>query len=691
MSDETLGEIDANSVGKRIAAASAAARLAALAGLIACVLVAAGLAVNDARLVARANRAADLGEQTRLMGERLVALTREADALVSERGVSAIDGWTLETGRRYGELLAALDDTMAAAPDLEGQAAERIAEIERDVRTLIARTKDALIVAALGYPEDAQRWVGSAPHRMLRAAISREVHTAERAARALAERRQRAVQSERRVTALAGGALGAVLLIVSVGWSLRRSERAVRDAGEELARRAEFCPLTGLPNRAGFDALLAERIAAGKPFALVALDLDGFKLVNETYGREAGDRVLQRVAARMARFFGGATHGGSLRAARLGEDEFAAFISLVRGDPGRAAREGRALAVAGDLRAVIAANVPVGEHIARFGASVGVACFPEHAADADALQDASDLALQRAKEGEGGLCLYDPAFDEERRAFNAQKREVARALAADEFEPFLQPVVNLADRTIASFEMLARWRRGTHVVSPGLFLPAIEKAGLLDTLTLVLLGKVLDGAKGWNRAVPVSVNMAASQLRNPLFVERLGTLLDRADAMGVAIEVELLEESVFSDSATTRVGLDALRLRGVRLALDDFGVGYSNFAQLGRVAIDKIKIDRSFVMGMDEAAPAAVVRAALDISSAIGVGTVAEGIEDEGTATRLEAMGCALGQGYHFARPMPLHEAGELLERTAAQAMPVPTVRPRLVTSRTIPLRRLTA
>ena len=131
------------------------------------------------------------------------------------------------------------------------------------------------------------------------------------------------------------------------------------------------------------------------------------------------------------------------------------------------------------------------------------------------------------------------------------------------------------------------------MVSPGLFLSAIEKAGLLDTLTFILHGKVLDGAERRNPTVPVSVEMAASQLRSPLFMARRGILLDRAEAMGMTIEVELLEESVFSASASTKGGLDALRERGVALALANFGVGYSNFAQLGRVAIDKIKIDRS--------------------------------------------------------------------------------------------------
>ena len=687
MGDETLEEIGANGVEARIAAAAASSRFAALLGIVACLALAACLALNDARLVKRASEAARLGDQSESLGERLVGLAREADSLVREYGVVAVSGWTPEAGRRYSALMDEIEATVASSPDLSGVPERRFAEVVADVRTLIARTEGALIVAALGYPDDAKLWFTSPTHRTLRAGIGRNVRAAIRSARALGAERRRAIQATRRSVAIAGGMLGALMLIGTVGWALRRSEVAMREAGAELARRAEVCPLTGLANRAGHDVLLAERVAKGRPFALVTLDLDGFKLVNETYGRAAGDRVLRRVAHRLDRFFGSWTEGRGTRGARLGEDEFATVISLTRGEQSPDARGARALAVAADLRAVVTANVPLGEHIARFGASAGIACFPDHASSVEELQDAADLALMRAKESEAGLCLYDPAFDEERRAFNAQKREVARALSADEFEPFLQPVVHLEDGSVASFEMLARWRRGDRVVSPGLFLPAIESAGLLDTLTLVLLGKVLDGAEAWHRTVPVSVNMAACQLRNPVFVERLGILLDRAESLGVAIEVELLEEGVFSDSAATKVGLDALRARGVRLALDDFGVGYSNFAQLGRVAIDKIKIDRSFVMDIEGAASAAVVRSALDISHAVGVATVAEGIEDAATADRLCAMGCTLGQGYHFARPMPLAEAEAMLEaRSGARRSG-----PRLVAARTLALRRVGA
>ena len=660
MGDESnLEEIDASEVGARISSAVRGARRAAVAAVLLCLLVAGGLALNDARLASERRDALLLGEEVERFGLNVLSLVNLADGTVRRHGVSATTGWDVESSRSYSNLLQQVDEAFETDLGLEGEAQARLEEVERAARELLSRTQDALLVAALGHAEEAREWVNARPHRVLRTNLAREIRAMRHAAGALGERRAGEITTARRHSAFGGAAVVLLLLGGALGSSVRRSERAVREAGEELAKRAEFCGLTGLPNRSGFDALFAERVRRGAPFALVTLDLDGFKPINDTFGHTGGDRVLVRVAQRLSRFFGARKANGLSHVARLGGDEFAAFLAL-DANTALAARERRARAVAEDLRTVLTSGVPVGDGVASFGASMGIAIFPDHGADTDTLHNAADLALYRAKD-QGGVCLYDPVFDEERRAFNAQKAEVARALEAGEFEPHLQAVVDLESGDVVSFEMLARWRRGDRVVGPGLFLAAIEKAGLLDALTYDLVTQVLDGAASWARPVPVSVNLAASQLRSPAFIERFTELLDRANAMGVAIEVELLEESVFSDVAATRLGLDALRQRNVRLAIDDFGVGYSNFAQLGRVAIDKIKIDRSFVMGMDEAAPAAVVRAALDISSAIGVGTVAEGIEDEATAERLRAMGCSLGQGYHFARPQPIADAAALL------------------------------
>ena len=661
-----LKAIDASGIGARIGEAVRGARYAATAAVVLCLVLAGGLALNDARLAAHGTEAERLGARAAELSRRLNGLVNGAETQVRRYGVLATNGWNERSSRTYRDLVRQLDEALGADLDLEGESATHFAAVDRDARALLDRTQDALLVAALGYPEAARGWITARPHVVLRTRLRRRIDTMVRAASALGERRAADVARTRRAVASGGAALTLLLVAFAVGSALRRSERAVREAGNELARRAEFCDLTNLPNRRGFDALLADRLGNDAPFALVTLDLDGFKPINDTHGHWAGDRVLSCVAERMARFFGGTAARSADCVARLGGDEFAALVPLdPAGDP--ETRERRACAVAEDLRTVLTANVSLGSATARFGASAGVACFPHQAEDAEGLRNAADLALYRAKE-QGGVRLYDPAFDEERRAFNAQKAEVARALAAHEFEPYLQAVVDLRDGSVVSFEMLARWRRGDRVVGPGLFLSAIEKSGLLDALTIDLVEQLLDGAARWARPVPVSVNIAAAQLRSPSFIERFTALVDRAAALGVAIEVELLEESVFSDVAATRLGLDALRERGVRLAIDDFGVGYSNFAQLGRVAIDKIKIDRSFVMGMDEAAPAAVVRAALDISTAIGVRTVAEGIEDAGTAERLRGMGCALGQGYHFARPQSVADASELLREPSRAA-----------------------
>ena len=588
--------------------------------------------------------------------------------------------WPRDWRTEYVRARTRLEDALRKAPDKGDAIVEvRAAETAAAARAALERGRHASILAALGHREAAAVELNTSEARADRQRLTRLARDYVRAVEAFSVREQERLSGLRWIWLMVLVGVGTGLLVAVLTLAVRRSERNARVAGRALTRMASTCGLTGLPNRRGFDALLREQVSAGEPFALIAFDLDAFKPINDRFGHDAGDRVLQEVAKRSRIFFG----GQDLGAARLGGDEFAAIVPLAS-DLGAEERMRRALAVASDLRSVVVEPFAIEGGTARLTASVGVACFPDHVAAAphddegavgsslarahvdldEAMRYAADMALQHAKANRGEVRMFEPSMDVERRAEEALRAEVTRALAAREFEPFVQPVVDLETGRVASFEMLARWRRGDRVLGPGAFLDAMTRAGLLDALMLELLDTLLPRMSGWGRRIAVSINLSSSQIEDPGFIGQLCALIERSGIPGNRFEVELLESGALSSRRATSVGLGALRALGVRVALDDFGMGYSNFARLDRDLLDKLKIDRTFVMGMEENATyRSVVRAALDISGTLGVETVAEGIETAEAASKLRAMGCRLGQGYHFARPMPLDEAEALLTR----------------------------
>jgi diguanylate cyclase (GGDEF)-like protein len=433
---------------------------------------------------------------------------------------------------------------------------------------------------------------------------------------------------------------------------------AQRRAEEELAFLAYHDPLTGLPNR----ALIEERLEvaveqaseAKTELALLYIDLNDFKLVNDSLGHAAGDELLCQVATRLRE----ATREGDVLA-RQGGDE---FLVLAAG-----AGAGAAVALGARIATALRAPFLIGDAELVIEASVGASVFPLDAGDVETLRKHADTAMYQAKAASSGFALYragdsDPLY---RLSLAARLR---RALEREEFELHYQPIVRLDTGEVLELEALIRWRDPEHgLVPPGDFVPVAEQTGLIDALGDWVLRRLCEQATEWNRRgfMPrFGINVSPRQLRRAGFPLAFAREIRRRglDPKRFVIEVT---ESVWSvDASRTLPVLTALRQAGLRLAMDDFGAGYSSLARLRALPVDVIKIDRAFMDGVPGDPQAeAVITAILQLAEAFDYDVVAEGIETEEQRCFLLDRGCRLGQGFHLGRPTPPEETAELLER----------------------------
>lgn len=423
---------------------------------------------------------------------------------------------------------------------------------------------------------------------------------------------------------------------------------------EQLAHQALHDALTGLPNR----TLLHDRVASSirtahrqdTPLALLLTDLDRFKEINDTFGHEVGDVVLQEVATRLQ---------GVVRdidtVARLGGDEFAVVL------PGTDERE--ATLVALRLVSVLAHPVVVNERRLDIGTSVGIACYGAHGTDATTLLRAADVAMYAAKRRGDAYAVY--AADNDRNSVHRLTliAELRRAIDHDELELHYQPKVDLRTGNVTSVEALARWQHPTRgFIPPDEFIPLAEHTGLIKPLTRWVLNEALRQCRDWYGAghpIDVAVNLSAWSLYDPEFVETVRTLLDRWAVAPASLELELTESMVMTDPLRARETLTQLHALGVQLSIDDFGTGYSSLGYLKRLPVQQLKIDKSFVMQMaSNDDDAFIARAIVDLSHNLGLEVVAEGVEERQTLRLLTMMGCDLAQGYYVSRPLL---PGELL------------------------------
>jgi diguanylate cyclase (GGDEF)-like protein len=425
-------------------------------------------------------------------------------------------------------------------------------------------------------------------------------------------------------------------------WQLRRIGFQLAKS-EQHARRLEFEDmLTGLPNHNHFFELLDRAIATRRGEELLAfavLDLDGFDEVNEALGYAGGDEVLAEVAKRLAQSLPpGAVLG------RLGSDEFALLIAGVHLQA--------ALTTADALRRSLAGPFWMNQ-VVQVSVSIGLAIAPRDGVTRDELTRRADLALRTAKlRGRGTVVSFDNEMEAEFHERRFIKREVPRALAANAFDVQYQPIVQADGGAIAGVEALLRWNHPARgFVPPSVFVSVAEEAGLMDRLGEFALRRAISDAADWGDLY-VSVNLSPVQVRDRAFVDLVSSVLEETAFEPSRLFLEMTESVLIDDPVETTERLQQLRALGVRLALDDFGSGYSNLSYLQRLPFDKLKVDRSFVTALDRFANGGVIiQAIVALGRALGMGVVVEGVETEEQRVLLRLAGCNEMQGYLFSKP----------------------------------------
>lgn len=404
--------------------------------------------------------------------------------------------------------------------------------------------------------------------------------------------------------------------------------------------------LTGLGNQRRFvdkvDRLISDRSEDPAPFTVGILDLDGFKPINDLFGRNAGDDILIQVAMRLR-----AAMDGHSAVTRIGADEFAFLYPMVFSE--EAASEKAKM-----LIEILSAPYDVGERTARLSASVGCSLFYSGDETTEILLHKAETALYQAKRsGRGKVVVYTREMEEAAKRITRIEQALRRAVSAGEVEPHFQPIVDLKNRRVIGFEALARWSdRDLGFVSPATFIPIAEERGIIGPLSQLVLRKATEAARSWPDDLFLSFNLSPSQLVDQNTGLQILAVLDRTGFDPHRLEIEITETGLMSDPASAEKIVEDLRRVGIRVSLDDFGTGQSSLGRLREFNFDKLKIDRAFVASiLDDRPSEHIIRAILAMCEGLGMDVVAEGIEEEAQADRLVQFGCGGGQGYLFGRP----------------------------------------
>ncbi len=460
---------------------------------------------------------------------------------------------------------------------------------------------------------------------------------------------------------------------VYAGYAAQLIKRASLE--QRLERLAFTDSLTGLPNRERFRELLAQAVttaeARGSEVAALFLDLDNLKLVNDSLGHWAGDRVLVAVAERLT---GCLAPGQAL--ARLGGDE---FMLLVVGHDVRAEADELARRVSAALGELFR----VGDHLVNVTASVGISLFPQDSDGPENLLRRADIAMYHVKQGgKAHYGYFEPDMEMASASRMQLEEALRRALAGDEILLHYQPRIDIRTGRIVCLEALVRWRDGERgLVPPGDFIPLAERTNLIHPLGRRVLELATRQLRAWRDAgltdLRVAVNLSASQVARPELVDEVGAALAAAGLPPSALEIEVVERAAMTDVVGSARKLSALKRMGVRVALDDFGVEYSSLAYLRSFPIDALKVDGAFVRGLRDVtevpatahadvhpdADGAIVRAIVTLGNSMGLRVVAEGIETLAQWRAVRALGCEEAQGFLICRPAPAEALGDLLER----------------------------
>jgi diguanylate cyclase (GGDEF)-like protein len=442
----------------------------------------------------------------------------------------------------------------------------------------------------------------------------------------------------------------------SGGWIATHEDITDRQLAEErIVHMARHDALTDLPNRTMLRERLEyelKRTKRGEGLAVLCLDLDHFKSVNDTLGHPIGDELLKVVADRLR---------GCIREsdtiARLGGDEFAIIMTGVK-DPSDA------VALAKRIRDSIVTPYDLDGHQVLADISIGISLAPTDAAEPDPLLKNADMALYGAKaDGRGTYRFFEPEMDARMKARRELEMDLRKALVNAEFELYYQPLVNLQTNAITAFEALLRWNHPVRgLVSPAEFVPIAEETGLIVPLGEWVLHRACAEAAKWPRNIKVAINLSPVQLKNKGLVEVVVNALASSGMPADRVQLEITETVLMQNTFNTLATLQKLRALGVQIALDDFGTGYSSLSYLRSFPFDKIKIDRSFIQDLSSSAePLAIVHAVAGLAKNLNMVSTAEGVETNQQRDALQSLGCVEMQGYLFSRPRPPAEIAQML------------------------------
>ncbi len=429
-----------------------------------------------------------------------------------------------------------------------------------------------------------------------------------------------------------------------------------RNSEKQIAFLAHHDALTGLANRVQLREHIEktlENVRRGGAASVLCLDLDNFKVVNDTLGHSVGDALLGAVSKRLR----GLVRDRDL-VSRTGGDEF----SIVQSGAEFPMEACAALAA----RIVEALSVPfeLGDHNVVIGASVGIAIAPDDGDSADQLLKNADMALYRSKEeGRGTFHFFEPEMDIKAQTRRVLELDLRNAITAEEFEVFYQPIVNLAENRITGFEALLRWNHPTRGrVPPNDFIPLAEETGLIGAIGEWVIRQACAEAMRWPSDMRVAVNVSPMQFRNKTLVLAVVSALAATGLRPDLLELEITETVLMNNNEATLAALHQLRDLGVRISMDDFGTGYSSLSYLRSFPFDKIKIDQSFVRDLAEKPDSiAIIRAVTGLGQSYGITTTAEGVETQEQLDQMRAEGCSEVQGYFYSKPVPAGEIAQLL------------------------------
>ncbi|HSN21101.1 MAG TPA: EAL domain-containing protein [Usitatibacter sp.] len=434
-------------------------------------------------------------------------------------------------------------------------------------------------------------------------------------------------------------------------------------AEQRIAHMAHHDALTGLPHRVLLRDRIQQAIAHahrdGTQLAVLFLDLDRFKTINDSLGHQLGDRLLQSVASRILVCV---REGDTV--ARVGGDEFVIVI------PGISS-SADASAVGAKILEVLASAFHLNGNDLHVSGSIGISLYPSDGADAEMLMRNADTAMYHAKDsGRGKLQFFTQHMNVAAQHRLTLENALRRGLESREFEVHYQPLFDLRDRSVCGFEALLRWKGADgELISPSHFIGAAEESGLIVPIGDWVLREALGQAKGWQgagRPVMISVNVSAHQLARPSFVDRLSRLIEEAGIDPGLLELEVTEGVIVEGAGEAREALDQIAALGVGIAIDDFGTGYSGLAYLKRLPIDTVKIDQSFVRDITiDPDDAAIVTAIVAMAASLGVDVVAEGVETQAQLEALRRLDCHRAQGFLLARPMSAAAAAQLVRDSA--------------------------